>query len=361
MAPPALAVPPIGYGGVEAVIHALAEALEAEGVQVEVASAGQVEGSFPAPVGLDLSAGEAWAADLIHVARACAALAHVDVIHDHTKAAGAALASFSRVPVVTTVHNDANPMRLAVYRASPGHPFVFLSRAQQARYPGVQGFGVVPNGLDLRLAPFRSRKEDYLLFLGRFSRVKGPLEAIAIAKEASMPLVLAGTVDPADRAFFAEEIAPQVDGSMLRLAGEVGGNAKWDLISRARALVAPILWEEPFGLVFIEAMACGTPVLAYGRGAVPEIVVSGKTGFVAPDRAGLVAACDRIPEISATACRQHVSDHFSARAMARAYRVLYQRLRLGRLPEGGERSLVSPWIAAETGGGGVPEQASRRR
>ena len=347
VAPPALAVPPIGYGGVEAVIHALAQALEAEGVAVEVASAGRVEGSFRAPVGLELSADEAHAADLIHVARSYAALASMDVIHDHTKAAGAALASFSRVPVLTTVHNDVNPVRLALYRASRGHPFVFLSRAQHARYPGVAAAGIVPNGIDLRQSPFRSRKEGYLLFLGRFSRVKGPHEAIAIARAAGMPLVLAGRVDPADRAFFAEEIAPHLDGSSIRLAGEVGGNAKWDLISKARALIAPILWEEPFGLVFIEAMACGTPVLAYRGGAAPEIVVSGKTGFLARDRAGLVAACSRLPEISATACRRHVSDHFSARTMARAYRVLYERLRLGEVTPASGRSQVSPPMAAE--------------
>lgn len=353
LAPVALPLPPVGYGGVEAVVHDLRRALENRGIEVVLAAAGTPLALLESPVGLALPPAEGHALDLAHVARALALLEGVDVIHDHTKAAGAALAGFSPVPIVTTVHNDANPLRQAIYRSSGEHPLVFLSAAQAARYPGLEPFAIVPNGLDIGSAPFRKRKEDYLLFLGRFSRVKGAHEAIAVARAVGAPLVLAGCVDPTDRAYFDEAIAPEIDGSTVKLAGEVGGAAKWDLLSRARALIAPLLWEEPFGLVLIEAMACGTPVLAYGRGAAPEIVSSGRTGWLARDRQGLVQAFSALGTIDPRACRQEVAERFSAQAMAEGYLKVYERLleRGRNEPSAGDADRGSGWSGDGSGRG----------
>ncbi|MBU6427821.1 MAG: glycosyltransferase, partial [Cyanobacteria bacterium REEB65] len=202
----------------------------------------------------------------------------------------------------------------------------FLSRAQAFRFGGIAPFGIVPNGLDLRSIRLGRRKGDHLLFLGRLSPVKGAHEAIALAATLGMPLILAGRVGPQDQRYFATAIAPHLGDDKVRFVGEVSGSAKLDLLAGAKALVAPFLWDEPFGLVLIEAMACGTPVLAYDRGAAREIVAHRRTGFLAADLGGLARQAAGLGSISPEACRRHVADHFSAEAMARGYLELYDRI-----------------------------------
>lgn len=342
LAPPALPVPPDGYGGTERVVHTLALGLEREGCDVIVVAAGTMLESFPEPVGLDLPRPEASACDLAHAACLVAAarrgtLGSLDLIHDHTKVAGCLVARWSPVPVLTTVHNDRSPGRALAYGAVRNHPFVFLSRAHARRFPEIPRPRVVHNGLDLSGIPFRARgKGDYVLFLGRFSRVKGPGEAIAAARLAGLPIILAGPMDPSDPACFQEDVAPRIDGRAVRFAGTVNGSRKWDLLGRARALLAPVSWEEPFGLTAIEAMACGTPVVAYARGALPEIVAHGRTGFLVPERGegggpeGLAAALASAARLDPYECRAWVAEHFSAEAMARSYLALYRDLLAGR-------------------------------
>ncbi len=373
LAPPALAVPPDGYGGTEAVIHALAQGLERAGCDALVLAAGTMLESFQEPVGLALPRAEAVGCEFAHAALVFAAarrgtLGQLDLIHDHTKTAGAVLAPFSTVPTLTTVHNDWSPGRELAYGARPDHPFVFLSDAHARRFPGVAKFGVVYNGIDLAGVPFRaSGREDYVLYLGRFSRTKGPGQAIAAARLAGVPIVLAGTVDPGDPECFQEDVAPYVDGIRVRLAGQVSGGRKWGLLSRARALLAPVAWEEPFGLTAVEAMACGTPVLAFGRGAVPEIVRHGVTGYVLgpgglsgrngrsgpeggsvlPGTAELASGIGAASRIDPYECRAWVARRFSADAMARAYLALYRKLLIGRMDV--RRVAAAPSLGGERG------------
>ncbi|MBM3269728.1 MAG: glycosyltransferase [Candidatus Sericytochromatia bacterium] len=331
LAPPALAVPPADYGGTEAVVHALAAGLRRLGCDVRVAAAGIVPGGFAEPVGLGLPPAEALACDLAHAAHSLAAMADRDIVHDHTKAAGCVVACLAGLPLLTTVHNDRGPGRERVYAARPHHSFVFLSQAHARRYPGIAPYGIVPNGVDLGQIPFRARgREGYVLFLGRFSRVKGPAMAIAACRRAGLPLVVAGTVDPSDPGCFEEDIAPHVDGRAVRLVGPVGGARKWELLARARALLAPHCWEEPFGLTMVEAMACGTPAITTRRGAGPELVRHRLTGWLAEDPAGLEEGLAAAERIDPYACRAWVASRFSADAMARAYLDLYERLLASR-------------------------------
>ncbi|MBI6545360.1 MAG: glycosyltransferase [Cyanobacteria bacterium NC_groundwater_1444_Ag_S-0.65um_54_12] len=327
VASPALAVPPVGYGGTETVVHTLAAALQEVGCMVKVLAAGTTPNSFSAPVGLDLPSPEAVACELAQVANAYQYCTNVDLIHDHTKVAGVLLAKWASVPVLTTVHNDCSPIREEIYRSYPDHHYVFLSQAHADRYPGILPYGVVFNGIDLRQIPFRAQgREDYLLFLGRISAVKGAHEAIIVAQSAKLPLILAGPVESSQKDYFANRVAPHIDGTLIRLAGEVAGSKKWLLLAKARALLMPLQWEEPFGLVMIEAMACGTPVIAFARGAAKEVVCHGITGFLANDRPGLLEGIANLAAINPYECRKWVSKKFSATTMAANYLALYHRL-----------------------------------
>jgi glycosyltransferase involved in cell wall biosynthesis len=227
---------------------------------------------------------------------------------------------------VTTLHNDFTPERRAVYLEHPHHRYVSISQAQARRLSDLNYMGTVYNGIDLGAARLRTRKENYLLFLGRLCEVKGTHTAIALAQALDIPLVLAGKVDPADRAYFEAMVAPHLHDPRIRFVGEVHGQAKWDLLARARCLVFPIQWAEPFGLVMIEAMACGTPVVATRYGSVPEVVEPMVSGWIADDFAGLIEGVARTERIGAGGCRRWVEERFSTQAMVEGYLAVYDRV-----------------------------------
>lgn len=345
VAPVALPVPPAGYGGTERVVAWLADGLAARGHDVTLfASAGSRTGARlaePAPEAFgavpDAEAREAYEAyEAAHVARALEAAwaGAFDLVHDHTKASGLrAAASGSPVPWITTVHNDLTDARRALYGAYPDHRYVAISRAHAERLEGLNVVGSVHNGLDpAEIGELPARKKDYLLFLGRLDEAKGAHLAARAAAEHGWELVLAGRVGPLERAFFEAEVAPWLDGKRRRYVGEVNGAAKWRLYAEARALLFPIQWPEPFGLVVIEAMAAGTPVVATRWGSVPELVEPGLTGsIVSPEgdpaslAAGLASALALDPAAVAARARQR----FEAARMVEAYEALYARVLAG--------------------------------
>lgn len=336
LAPVALPVPPVGYGGTELVVAQLADGLVARGHDVTLFASGEskIRAALRAyyPQALEsqgVTERQAYAEhERAHVAWAFAQSADFDVIHDHTKFNGTVLAQALATPVVTTVHNDFTSERRAIYGAYPHHPFVAISRSHQARMPELTYAGVVYNGLDLGPTIYRSDNDGYLLFLGRLDQAKGADVAARLAFELDLPLVMAGRIAQ-ERAFFEREVAPWLDGVKRKYVGEVAGRAKWELYAGARALLFPIQWEEPFGLVMIEALACGTPVVATRRGSVPEIVVPGVTGAIAPAEADLPALADALRVALAcdpAACRQDVAARFSADQMVEAYEAIYKRL-----------------------------------
>jgi glycosyltransferase involved in cell wall biosynthesis len=253
-----------------------------------------------------------------------------DLIHWHLDYLPFPLARRQATPHVTTLHGRLDLPELGpLYAAFTDVPVVSISDAQRAPLPGVNWQGTVYHGLPSELYTFRPEPGDYLAFLGRISPEKRVDRAVAIAQRLGMPLKIAAKVDPVDRDYFEAVVAPLLRAPRVEFVGEIGEGEKDAFIGHAAALLFPIDWPEPFGLVMIEAMACGTPVIAYRRGSVPEILEDGVTGFIVDDLAGAVRAARRLPALSRRRCRERFEARFSAARMARDYLALYRQLGAG--------------------------------
>jgi glycosyltransferase involved in cell wall biosynthesis len=342
LAPPWISVPPPGYGGVESVVGALTEALVRRGHAVTLFCAPGSESSADVVVPLSAShpdeIGRAlYEAD--HVARAFEQIdagaggEPFDLVHDHSGFTALAMADRLETPLIHTLHGPFTATTAAFY-ARHGHKgaMVAISQAQLATAPaGLRPLAVIPNPIAMRQWPLRERKDDYLLWVGRMTPGKGPHRAIEAARLAGRKLVLAGIVQPDQRAFFDREVAPHIDGDAVSFVGEVTGTRKLSLFSRAAGLLMPIRWDEPFGMVMIEALACGTPVIAFAEGAAPELILEGKTGFLVSDEAAMAAAVPHLAEIQPSDCRAWVADHCDVDAVAAAYERAYRIV--ARTPE----------------------------
>jgi glycosyltransferase involved in cell wall biosynthesis len=332
VAPPWFEIPPNAYGGIELMVYNLVEGLVAQGHEVTLIAAGESHTSarFRAtfdrtPAGLgELRGGTI---ELIHASRADRIIRELDldIVHDHSQA-GPLTAAGRLPPTVVTAHGPASGRLGEYYRSlGDGVRFVAISNAQRASAPEVPWIETVHNGIDVDAYPFRDRKDDFLLFLGRVHPEKGVHLAIETARAVGLPLVIAGKcTEPIEVEYFAREIEPRL-GPGVTYVGVADQVRKRVLMAGARALVFPVCWEEPFGLVMVEAMACGTPVVALDRGAVPEVVSDGLTGYVcdAPDR--LPEAVDAVDAIDPKACRAHVRAHFSAQRMTGCYEAVYAK------------------------------------
>lgn len=336
IAPPWFAVPPSGYGGIEWIVASLADGLVDAGHDVTLHAAGgsvtraRLQTVFD--VAPSLHIGNPWY-EATHAVAAYTDLERFDVIHDHTGAIGPAIAAgiTDRPPVVNTLHGTWTGANEQLYRAiSDRVALVGISHDQVSRTPsGIKVAGVVHNGIALERYPFRADKEDFLLFVGRASADKGPEVAVEVARRVGLPLVMAIKVsEPLEIEYFETIIQPAMNGVDVDVRIGVGHDEKVDLMGRARAAVVPIRWDEPFGLVMAEAMACGTPVVAYRRGAAPEIVLDGQTGhLVEPgDLGAFTRATQAVDTIDPAACRTRIEEEFSATRMVERYVALYERL-----------------------------------
>jgi len=260
-----------------------------------------------------------------HVASVFERADDFDVIHSHVYHFALPFVRLVRTPVVHTYHVMPDDDVLAVFARYPEAHVAALSQYQRRAYRGVADVTVVPNGIDTSAFPFGSGRGEYLLFLGRILPDKGPVEAIELAKRVGMPLILAGP-NHEGRDYFRCRVEPLIDGRRVRYVGPVGVAERNRLLAGAAALVYPVLDPEPFGLVLAEAMACGTPVVARGLGAVPELVEDGVTGYVTPD---VESMAQRIPDALAldrARVRRAAVDRFDYRRMADGYEALYRRL-----------------------------------
>lgn len=333
VAPCWFSIPPPGYGGIEWVCHWLTEGLVARGHEVTLFGAGEDGTSARFVQTVKRPPAEQLGDPLlegVHLAKVQAELerARFDVVHDHT-ALGPLLAGGRNAPTVVTAHGAIDEKTRDFYRALGDRiRLVAISNSQRRLAPELDWFATAYNAIELSGYPFREQKDDFALFLGRMSPQKGVHLAIDAARDARIPLVIAAKCNEAEeRNYFKTEIEPRL-GRGVAWIGEVDTAAKKDLLARARCLLFPITWEEPFGLVMIEAMACGTPVVALRRGSVPEVVSDNVTGFIAdtPDQlAALVGACD---QLEPAVCRKHVATHFNVDVMVDAYERVYRDARL---------------------------------
>lgn len=329
VAPVWCSVPPVGYGGTEQVVDALARGLSDLGHTVVLAASGDSTCPVELRSVVPTSGGEIGSTvpELHHVVHAHAVLTDCDVIHDHTLIGPLlGLGRRSGPPVVTTCHGVLDGLLAEHYRAlASSIPVIAISRAQAAGTPGLAA-AVIHHGVVPEDFPVGHGDGDYLLFLGRMCAEKGAHRAVRIARAAGMPLLIAAKMrEPAERDYFDAHVRPLLD-SGVDVLGEVAGVEKLELLGAARALVMPIRWPEPFGMVMVEALACGTPVLAFPQGAAPEVVTDGVTGFVRESEAELVDAAGRIDELSRSACRTAAEGPFSARRMAAEHVALYSSL-----------------------------------
>jgi len=329
IAPPWFTVPPHGYGGVENVCADLVEGLLARGHEVTLIGAGAsgTRAPFVATYAEPPSSrlGEPLP-EVLHAAAAARILddLDVDIVHDHTLA-GPLLARGRDVPTVVTMHGPVAGEAGEYYRLMGNTiDLVAISAAQRRAAPDLPWVGTVHNAVDVMTFPYREAKEDMLLFLGRLHPDKAVHLAIDAARAARLPIVVAGKCsEPVERDYFRTHIEPRL-GPDVTIFGPANAVEKRDLLSRAAALVFPIQWDEPFGMVMIEAMACGTPVVALRRGSVPEVVVDGVTGVICDRPEQLPDAIHAARRLNPAACREHVRACFDVASMARGYESIYR-------------------------------------
>jgi len=333
IAPLAERVPPTRYGGTEAVVGLLADGLVRAGHEVVLWASGdsltlaELRSVYLHGLRLDPAVADPQPYQWVHVVEAIKDAQEFDIIHNHEGEQVMALAGLVDVPMLTTKHCLITPDRRFVWERYRGF-FNTVSQAERATVPPLDGArfaGVVYNAVDVASFPFRADKEDYLLFIGQIASTKGTHLAVQVARRLGMRLIIAGKIDPHNRQYFAETIEPYIDGKQIQFLGEVGYE-KRDVYANARCLLMPICWEEPFGLVMAEAMACGTPVIAFNRGSAPELVVDGDTGYIVRDLDEMAEAVGRLHRLDPYRCRQHVEEHFDAPIMVQRYLEIYQRI-----------------------------------
>lgn len=332
VAPPWFTVPPSAYGGIEAMVADLTDGLVERGHHLTLIAAGkpgtkaqQFIPIYDQPPSARL--GQPMP-EVYHAAAAAQVLSglEVDVVHDHTLA-GPLLARGRRTPTVITAHGPVGG-EPGDYLARLGDTVdvVAISGAQQAHRPDINWVATVHNSIDVDSFPFGDGNGGYLLFIGRFNPDKGAHLAIDAARAAGRRIVLAGKLnEPAEKSYFDEVIRPRL-GSGVEYVGEADAVVKRELYAHAEALLFPVCWEEPFGMVMIEAMACGTPVVALRRGSVPEVVADGRTGIVVDHPNALPAAIDAAASLDRSQCRRQVQEHFDAPVMVAGYEAVYRTI-----------------------------------
>jgi glycosyltransferase involved in cell wall biosynthesis len=329
IAPPWLPVPPVAYGGTENVLDILARGLITAGADVVLVTTGDATCPVPRrwvfPRALGVGNGGV-AEEACHVIGAYALLGDVDVVHDHSLVGPLYARSIPGPPVVTTNHGPFNEVLTPIYRAiSQQMSVIAISRYQASEAAGVSIAAVIHHGIDVERIPFGDGTGGYAAFLGRMHPNKGIEEAIVAARTAGMPLRIAAKMsEPAEREYFMARVEPYLGGD-IEYIGELSRAEKYRFLKDAVCLLNPIRWAEPFGMVMIEAMACGTPVVTNNRGSASEIVDDGETGFLCDDTDSLVRALRRVETLNRSRSREAVEQRFSSQRMAADHIALYRR------------------------------------
>lgn len=333
LGPVAWRTPPRHYGPWEQVTSLLAEGLVARGHDVTLfatldsVTTATLDGvcavGYAEEASLD---GRVWEA--LHVAHALARSGEFDLVHNHLDWLPLAFAQHCRAPLLTTVHGFSGRAILPAYVSASGSHFVSISNADRA--PELSYVATIHHGIDLEALPFSAAGGDALVAFGRIHPDKGTAAAIAIARRAGRRLVICGIVQ--DERYFREQVQPHVDGDRVCYLGSVGPERRAEVLGGAAALLHPIAFPEPFGLSVVEAMACGTPVIAYPLGSMPEVIDTGLTGYLVADAEAAAAAVERSSALDRSAIRRTAERRFGAARMVDDYLVVYERLIAGSAP-----------------------------
>lgn len=333
IAPLTESVPPRTYGGTERVVSYLTEALVAMGHDVTLFASGdsttsaKLDAAWPCALRFDTTLRDVMAPQVLLMEKICRRAHEFDVLHGHLDYWPFPLLSRQPTPFLTTLHGRLDlPELRPVYDCFSDAPLVSISDAQRRPLSHANFIATVHHGLPPDLLTPKATPRDYLAFLGRICPEKSPDRAIRIARAAGIKLKIAAKIDRNDREYFDTTIRPLIDGDRVEMIGEIGEAEKPAFLSGAKAMLLPIDWPEPFGLVMIEAMACGTPTIAFPAGSVPEVIDHGLTGFIVPDEGAAIAAVSRLDRLSTTAIRQRFEQRFTARRMAEDYVALYRRM-----------------------------------
>ena len=343
LSPIAWRTPPRHYGPWERVVSLLCEGLVQRGVDVTLFATGdsQTSGKLvfvcKTPYEEDKTINpKVW--ECLHIANLFEHAQEFDLIHNHYDFLPLTYSRLVDTPLVTTIHGFSSPTILPVYREYADRSY-YVSISNADRDPGLSYIATVYHGIDLESFTFEPKTGDYLLYFGRIHHDKGTAEAIEIARKFGMKLIIAGIIQ--DRSYFEKRVAPQLDNHMVRYIGPVGPDRRGELLGGAYALLHPINFAEPFGLSVVEAMACGTPVVAFARGSMPEIVKHGKTGYLVGSVDEAVEGLGSIPSIDRKDCRQWVEERFSRERMVDDYLAVYQDVLKREAPRA-HRS-TTPW------------------
>lgn len=338
-------VPPKKYGGTELVVYNLTEELTKLGHDVTLFASGdsntsaklvkctpkairRIRASSNARVNAALTSG-----GLIKILETMHT-EHFDIVHNHMGWPMFPLVQYISAPIVTTLHNSLKKQYPRYYEEIYMHnqyknmPLVSISKSQKRGLSGYNFIGTVYNGIKVENFSFNPRPKDYLLFFGRMSPEKGPEQAINIARRTNSKLIMFGKINSFERNYFRKVLKPQIDGKQIVFLGEVPSNSKQKikLIQNARATLSPLKWDEPFGLINLESMACGTPVITINRGSSPELIVNGKTGYLCGSIKEMAEKVGQINKINRLDCRKHVEKNFSAAKMTQGYLKIYENI-----------------------------------
>jgi glycosyltransferase involved in cell wall biosynthesis len=345
-------VPPTRYGGTERIVSYLTEELVRLGHDVTLFASGdsvttaRLEPICNHAMRLNLNLFNREAPMTMLMEQALGKTGNFDILHSHLDFLGFPLARRNPIPTVTTFHNRLDlPELQPVLREYAEMPMVSISNAQRTPVSWANWHATVYHGLPRDMYRLYPNPGNYLAFLGRIAPEKGPDQAIALAKRIGMPLRMAAKIDPADEHYFRTEIRPLLNHPLIDFLGEITDVDKNEFLGHARALLCPYDWPEPFGLVLIEALACGTPVVAYRRGSIPEIIEDCATGFVCDGLDDMLAAMQRIPELDRRQCRRSFEQRFTVERMTQDYLRVYERVldRTGqRVPESEALPMGSP-------------------
>ncbi|NJK28770.1 MAG: glycosyltransferase family 4 protein [Acaryochloris sp. RU_4_1] len=343
-------VPPPVYGGTELVVSLLTEELVRRGHEVTLFASGdsttlaKLESVHPKALRLDNSVKESDIYDMLNMSRVYQKADEFDLIHSHVGCLSMPYSTLVKTPTIHTQHGIFTADNAKMFAHVRDQPFVSISNSQRDLKLGLNYVSTIYNGIDPETYQFHPQPDNppYLAFLGRMSPEKGAHLAIEIAQRSHWHLKMAGKVDAIDADYFEQQIKPHIDGKQIEFLGEANHKQKSTLMGGAVATLFPITWREPFGLVIIESMVTGTPVIAMKLGSAPEVIVQGQSGFLCENVKECIAAIDQAAALDRRACRDHVLMNFTAKRMADNYEILYQKILAERYSQNGhDQTLVT--------------------